>query len=145
MNPNSSNQWWGKWTFTVSQTAKGHSRLVTRTELETHFARFARSLFGTAGQARIDRTNNRLVLQMLIEGGNVVPHDPFFVEHVRQRAAAFFTKGLGAGITVSVEAKLMAGSRQDGTPSEQLLIIPAISDPDLGKEATFGKRTLQPV
>jgi hypothetical protein len=39
----------------------------------------------------------------------------------------FFESGLGQGTTVRMKVKLMAGSRQDGTPSEQLLIMPHIN------------------
>jgi hypothetical protein len=122
-NPNGAHQWWGKWTFEVS-CSKGFSKSVTMEELKQNFGRFCRKLFGSNGVADVRWGRGKLTIDVLVEGGNVAPHDPYFVEYVRNQATAFMVNGFGPNARVQVAAKLMAGSRQDGTPAEQMLIVP---------------------
>jgi hypothetical protein len=46
--------------------------------------------------------------------------------HVHRRWRSFFTLGFGPGTNTVLDRELKAGSRQDGTPSEQLIILPPV-------------------
>ncbi len=51
-------------------------------------------------------------------------HDPRFVEIMKARWEQFLTLGFGVGTVVTLKTKLEAGSRDDGTPADQLIIMP---------------------
>ena len=124
MNPNSANQLWSKWTFTVRHKGLGVSKLVTRAEVESNFAKFARKIFGSAGVIDIKVKRGRLIVEILVESLSVTPHDPRYRDFVNTQASAFFVAGFGPETRVRTESKIMAGSKQDGTPAEQMLILP---------------------
>lgn len=94
-------------------------------EVRENAARFARKCFGSASRMKIEQNSRGYLVQVLSEGHPI--HDPDYVNYIRELFERFFTNGFGVGTQVKMNAKLMAGSRQDGTPSEQLLILPPVS------------------
>jgi len=124
MNPNSQNQLWSKWVwFVVPGTIKQRPFSNVRDNL----ARFGQKAFGSSSQMRIRQTGRGYIVEVLTEGHPV--HDPQYVAWMRSNWERFFVSGFGMGTTVKMTAKLMAGSRQDGTPPDQLLIIPKLIVP----------------
>jgi len=122
MNPNSRNQIWSLWEFLVTP-----GKQVARPfEVVRHnCARFGRREFGSASQMNVEyRASGQWVIKVRSERHPV--HDPRFVEIMRERWEQFLTLGFGVGTTVKLHAKLEAGSRDDGTPADQLIIIPPI-------------------
>jgi len=125
MNPNSSNQCWSKWTITVTP-----GRQVPRLyeDVKQNTARFIREGFGSATQVHIAHVikdlRNIYIIKIRTEGHPA--HDPQFVEYCRGCFLDFFTIGFGVGTLVETEVKWEAGSKQDGTPAEQLLILPQL-------------------
>ena len=126
MNPNSQNQRWSKWVFFVEP-----GRIFRRawTDVESNCARFGRKAFGSASQMRV-RHQQRIgrssgyLIEVLTEGSPV--HDPQFQNYMRENWQRFFQQGFGPNTRMRMTAKLMAGSRQDGTPRAQMLIMPAM-------------------
>jgi hypothetical protein len=128
MDPNSQNQRWSKWWFRLGHRGAGFSKLVTIAEIESNFRRFLAKLFrSTVGAMGFERKGGRLTVWVLIEGEHITPHDPTYRKYIRDTATAFFVAGFGPNTVVAVTAKLMAGSAQDGKPSEQMLILPTIN------------------
>jgi hypothetical protein len=144
MNPNSTNQMWSKWAWFVAP-ANGLEAIPRKwEEVRTNIARFGRKAFGSASQMNIRQTGRGYIIEVLSEGHPV--HDPAFVAHMRQAWDQFFKCGFGLGTTSSMTAKLMAGSRQDGTPSDQMVIMPTLTILDSQFTEEFhGKRALQHV
>lgn len=120
MNPNSGNQRWSQWTITATQT----KRVIPYPLFKDHVTRFARSTFGSVGQMQVLEKTLEWVVEVRCEG--VPAHDPGYVDHVRRLWTGFLIKGLGLSTRVTVEARLLAGSRQDGTPPDHLIVIPTI-------------------
>jgi cobalamin biosynthesis Mg chelatase CobN len=120
MDPNSQHQTWSKWTVTVIPPSPLVHR--TRADVEVNAARFFRKAFGTATQCRIRAVNGLWTFDVRTEGHPV--HDPSYADYMAQAFARFFTAGFGPGTQVTTASKLEAGSRQDGAPADQLLILP---------------------
>lgn len=81
--------------------------------------------FGSSSQMRIRKIGLQYVVEVRTEGKPV--HEPGFVKYMSESFDKFFVNGFGLGTKTKIEAKLEAGSRQDGTPAEQLLILPSVS------------------
>jgi hypothetical protein len=122
MNPNSANQRWSKWTFTVTP-----GRTIERpfTVLKENCARFGRKAFGGATEMRITQTRERVTIEVRTEGH--AQHEAPYVEWMRKQWERFLINGFGLGTTVTLETKIEAGSRQDGRPADQLIILPPLS------------------
>lgn len=121
-NPNSQNQRWSKWVWFVQPgTIKARPFDVVK----HHVARFGRKAFGSGTEMRIRQTQRGYIIEVLTEG--VPGHDPDFQKYMREKWELFFQTGFGPGTTIRMTAKLMAGRRQDGSPAEQLIILPMIS------------------
>ena len=120
MNPNSAHQMWSLWTFRVKP---GRTSVYSVGDLKHNLGKFSRKVFGSASQMKIE-VQNGLVFMVRTEGHPV--HDAQYVEYVRKLWNDFLTVGFGVGTEVTLEAKLEAGSRQDGSPSEQLIILPPV-------------------
>lgn len=120
MNPNSMNQWWSKW---VLEVYPQHMR-ANFNDVKLNMARFARKAFGTASNMRIFQFLDHYHIEILTEGHPVTDSD--YVEWMRTQWLTFLRNGLGEGTKASVRTKLMAGSLQDGSPAEQLVILPSI-------------------
>lgn len=97
-------------------------------EIKTNSARFLTKLLGTTtGQMGVEVERGTLIIRVRAEGPPV--HDSEYVKYIREQSTAFFVSGFGPSTQVDVQAKLEAGSREDGRPSDQLLIMPSILDP----------------
>ena len=121
MNPNSANQRWSKWIWFVAPgtiTARPFKNVVE------NVARFARKGFGSASQMRIRETPKGYIVEVLSEGHPA--HDPQFVKYMKDCFQKFFINGFGPDTQVRLTVKLMAGSRQDGTPADQMVVLPSL-------------------
>jgi len=123
MDPNSANQLWSRWTFSVDSP-----RQVPRAEVELNTLRWLRAGFGSVGQAqvleRIERGRFVIVIEAEVE--NVPAHDPGYVASVRRAFARFVEQGWGVLALGTVEVKVLAGDLQDGKPRSQLVVMPII-------------------
>lgn len=143
MDPNSQNQVWSLWTVTVTggflalPSTPAHYKHV-----KFNAARFMRDTFGTASTMRIVHDRNGWTFQVRTEG--TPAHDPELVAEYAAAFEKFFRNGFGTRATVTTTVKFEAGSKQDGKPSDQLLILPRLEMPrELAKGlATDGKRAL---
>lgn len=122
MNPNSANQRWSRWTFTVTP---GRTLNRSFAVLKENCARFGRKAFGGASEMRITQTGADVTIEVRTEGHP--QHEAPYVEWMRQQWERFLINGFGAGTTVALKTKLEAGSREDGRPADQLIILPSLS------------------
>lgn len=121
MNPNGQNQLWSRWTFVVRECGKH----VPRKDVEYNVAKWLRIGFGSVGSVRVRRRGLEWVIDFIAEGKPA--HDPQYVAHVRREfEQRFVANGWGMGALGTVSARVIAGSLQDGRPSEQWVGIPAI-------------------
>jgi hypothetical protein len=135
MNPNSGNQRWSKWIFTIVPGPRHKVLARSFADVKANAARFAKRGFKSATSMRVTyqlrdfgvRKINVYVIEVLTEGHDV--HDPAYVDYVKREWTVFAEKGFGPGTTLELEARLMAGSRQDGTPADQLIIAPSVALP----------------
>lgn len=120
MDPNSRHQLWSRWTFKI------WGKPIPIGEVRTNVARWLKTGFGSAGQARISESleNGRVavVIEADIEG--VPAHDPSYVRQVRKALRGFVEKGWGVTAYSTVDVKIMAGDQQDGKPADQLIVLP---------------------
>lgn len=122
MNPNSGNQRWSKWTFTITP---GGAKRPPFAAVTANAARFGRTAFGSASQMKVDALAGGTVRILVRTEGHAV-HEPAYVAWMTAQWQRWAREGWGAGTTLTGEAKLEAGSRQDGTPPDQLIIAPSI-------------------
>jgi hypothetical protein len=121
-DPNSQHQTWSLWTFVVKPGV-----ILDRPfrEVKYNFTHFARKAFGTATELKLEWDGSHYHFKARTEGHPA--HDPNFVKYYRENFTKFFVNGFGIGTTVTLDVKLEAGSRQDGSAPEQLLMLPNIS------------------
>jgi len=124
MNPNSGNQIWSKWEFTVTPERKHLPFRLVR----DNCARFARKAFGSSSEMRLTHSTSWHI-EIRTEGSPV--HDPHFEAYMSANWRQFLSNGFGEKSHITIITKLEAGSRQDGSPSEQLIIVPPIEIPEL--------------
>jgi hypothetical protein len=122
MDPNSQNQLWSRWTFTVLELG----RHVPQPDVELNVARWLRQGFGSVGTVRVQATARGYRIEVLVEGRPA--HDQAFVALVREQFRRHFVeKGWGpVGAVGFVSARVVAGDKQDGRPRDQLVILPSI-------------------
>lgn len=135
MNPNSEHQIWSRWVFTVTSRRKARGPYQVKGpqrsfgEIEQNCARFGRKAFGAATemlvQNRIEGTKVVHTIQFRTEGHPV--HDPSYVAYMLTNFTRFFVAGFGPGTEVKLDTRLEAGSRQDGKPSDQLIMLPPLA------------------
>jgi hypothetical protein len=119
MDPNSLNQWWSLWTWQIVPGHRGHPPYAT---VKLAAAAFGRQCFGAATAMRVNQRVHDWQIGVRSEGHPV--HDPTFVSAMHARWRAWVTLMFGPGSRVRlVTAKLEAGSRQDGTAAEQLVML----------------------
>jgi hypothetical protein len=129
-NPNSAHQRWSRWTFVVLLDAR---RIPTVDAVRLNFQRYCSRLFkSSAGRvnvaivrdSRVRPIRTYAVHKVEIEGPPV--HDPAYQAWVRREfEGVFMAQGFGPGATLmQMEAVLLAGSREDGQPATQLLVLP---------------------
>lgn len=144
MDPNSAHQRWSRWTVRI---ALGPGPRPTLAEVVENARRFVRAVFQTtAGRVRvveeatvggtteppaavIARAARPLVADVVViqaEVEGVPVHDAGYVESVRRQFLDHFVARGFRGSTGTVEAALLAGTREDGTPGDQLLVVPSI-------------------
>lgn len=122
MDPNSANQTWSRWTWEI---VPSRSLLMwTFPEVRTNCARFAKRAFGLATQMRVTQVDNWWRVDTRTEGHPA--HDPSFRAWMLGNWDKFLRAGFGSDSKIDVEVKVEAGSLQDGTPSQQLIIMPTI-------------------
>lgn len=128
MDPNSGNQRWSLWQYRVypDRTARPTYDLV-----KENASRFGRVAFGSASQMRLRCATDgvgRLYweIAVLTEGHPV--HDPQYVEWMHTQWSIFLRNGFGIGCEIQAHARLEAGDRQDGTPADQLIVLPPLSE-----------------
>lgn len=124
MNLNSRNQRWSRWAFEITP---GGIKRPTFPDVKANAARFGRKCFGSATQMHIASYSDGLVRIMVrSEGHNV--HEPTYVAWVTAQWARWALNGWGAGTALRcIDAKLEAGTRQDGSPADQLIIAPQLA------------------
>lgn len=129
-NPNSGNQVWSKWTFTVVPSLSQH--LLRFKAVKENAARFGRKLFGSATEMRVQQLfNGTWQIDVRTEGSPA--HDPVFTEYITSCWTSFLIKSFGSGAAIEITSKFEAGSKQDGSPAEQLILVPSIIVEELVK------------
>ena len=120
---NSTHQLWSLWQYRVFPEARRRPDFET---VKANCARFGRLVFGSASQMRISLAEApyRWDIDVRTEGHPV--HDPCYAEWMHAQWKTFLQGGFGATCDVHCHARLEAGSRQDGTPAEQLIILPTL-------------------
>lgn len=120
-NPNSQNQLWSRWTFRIRESG----RHVPFEDVQHNAAQWLRAGFGSVGTARVRAAVRGWQIDLLVEGKPA--HDPKFVADVqRQFQRNFVAKGWGPLAIGTVRVEVLAGSKQDGRPAAQLVVIPRI-------------------
>jgi hypothetical protein len=134
MDPNSQNQLWSKW---VIEVIAGSIRRPTFLQVKESAATFARLEVGSAAamfveEFRVDG-KPKYVIQLRVEGKPV--HDPSYRAHMLSIWTTWAERGFGPDTRCRiVEAKLEAGSRQDGSPRDQLILFDPTTAPRLPAE-----------
>lgn len=129
IDPNSQHQLWSHWTFTVYEGG----RHAPYPEVCLNVRRWLRQGFGSMGELKAEERlqtarlpdgtpvpQTTYVIEVRVEG--VPAHDPDYVASVRRQFLTFIAKGWGPLGTGSVQVKVLAGDRQDGTPRQQLIV-----------------------
>jgi hypothetical protein len=122
-NPNSGNQRWSKWRFTLRLPPLSR---VTEPQMCDNARRFFAKLFRSqAGSVKVGHIGRRWWIELRMEG--VAVHDPGVRAEARRLFARdFVRKGLG-GDLLDMEAGLLAGTREDGTPRDHLIVMPTLA------------------
>lgn len=136
-NPNSQHQRWSHWAFYVRASS---SKRPPVQEVRVNAQRYFKAGFGTAGRVRVIQRGLLYIIEVQVEGPPV--HDPGYRAAVKKDFAdKFMFKGFGASaLLVRFNAKLLAGSPEDGRPADQLLVLPTI--PLILEDTDDGKRPL---
>jgi len=137
MNPNSANQIWSKWSFHVRPEIRVG---LPFEDVRSNVARFFRKAFGSASIMHIQQEPDGYLIEVITEGQPV--HDPNFQRYIERSCAIFFQYGFGWNTETEMTAKLLAGSRQDGTPADQLLMVPRTEQTTAVWGVQHGERTL---
>jgi hypothetical protein len=124
MNPNSTHQLWSKWIVTIRPTGPGVPQFEYVT---TNTARFMRKAFGSAASCRVRQIARAWVVEVLADA-QYHPLDADSFDALSRHFTQFFRNGFGESADVRVKARLMAGSRIDGRPPDQLLMMPSLGD-----------------
>jgi hypothetical protein len=122
MEVNSANQTWSKWVWIVKPAVTFRP---SRNEVVNKFATVGKKWFGSATEMRLRQKNKHYIIEYLTEGHPV--NDPTYVEFTRKSWQELFEKLFGIGTVSKLTARIMAGSKQDGSPAEQMIILPTIS------------------
>lgn len=128
VDPNSAHQRWSRWVFVV--TLEGQSARVQLNPVRDAWQRYIPRLFKTTvgrGMATMHAGDvNRCVLTAEIEGPAV--HDSMYRDYVRREFVNVFMLGFGPGARFDgMDASLLAGSAEDGSPAKQLVVLPSLT------------------
>ena len=98
-------------------------------------AHFGRLLFGSASEMRLvcaTDDHRRLYWEISVRTEGHPVHEPKWVEWVHTQWRRFLVNGFGVSAEIQCHARLEAGDRQDGTPADQLIILPSLTLPTEG-------------
>lgn len=129
MNLNSDNQCWSFWEYRVypDGTRRPDFALV-----KANCARFGRLMFGSTSEMKVryaaEHGRAFWEVAVLTEGHPV--HDPAYTEWMHRQWQRFFHAGFGPSCELQSHARLAAGDRQDGTPADQLIMLPSLELPN---------------
>lgn len=142
MDPNSTHQLWSRWQFGIKAHASKRPNFVIVAE---NARVYFKKLFGVVGRARCDQQDLHYLVTCEIEGPPA--HDPDYVERVKQDfIERFMRQGFGPSARLErFEVMVLAGSKQDGQPADQLLVMPHFSVTKLladERERLSGSQTL---
>lgn len=122
-DPNSGNQRWSKWRFTFVIVGAQPTVSYVRENAQRFFAQLFRS---TSGAVRVTQIQRRWHVELRMEGIDV--HDPAFRQQVqKQFVCDFLQKGFRGVRFIEMEAGILAGTREDGSPRDHLIIMPLLS------------------
>lgn len=125
MNPNSAHQMWSLWQYRVypDQTQRPIYSTVKQ-----NCVRFGRLMFGVASEMRLvcATDQGRLYWEVAVRTEGHPVHDPQYTNWVHAQWTRFFQHGFGSTCEIRPHARLEAGDRQDGTPPDQLIILPRL-------------------
>lgn len=123
INPNSQNQMWSRWNFGVQADL---NKMPSLRECEANAKIYFRKLFGSVGRGRVLRHGNYYAFQVEVEKGGA--HDPDYQTAVKKDFIGnFMFKGFGySARLIRFKVRILAGNKEDGKPSDQLLVIPRI-------------------
>lgn len=125
MNPNSQNQRWSLWQYRCYPDGTKRPPFAM---VKMNCARFGRLVFGSAAEMRVKHASDGRgywEVAVLVEGHPV--HDGAYTEWMHANWRRFFREGFGPTCEVLCHARLEAGDRQDGTPADQLIVLPGLS------------------
>lgn len=133
IDPNSQHQLWSEWIFTIYTGSKR----APFGEVKYNAAKWLRQGFGSVGRAKLEEQivtatlpdhskvlENVVVITVQVEGAPA--HDPGYVASVRRGLSRFVEQGWGAMAASTVTVRVLAGDVQDGTPRQQLVVMPSI-------------------
>jgi hypothetical protein len=126
MNPNSANQRWSLWEYRVYPDGTKQPDFQT---VKVNCAKFGRLVFGSASEMRVKAATDgtgRLYWEIAIRTEGHPVHEGPYTEYVHSHWRRFLENGFGSASEVQTHARLEAGSRQDGTPADQLIIMPSL-------------------
>lgn len=120
MDPNSQNQVWSQWIFTVHDGG----RICPRRDVEYNAARWLRRGFGSVATCRVSRTRDGWLIMARVEGAPA--DDRRYVDSVaKEFARKFVAGGWGPMAWGDVRARVIAGPAR-GRPRAQWVSIPTI-------------------
>lgn len=142
IDPNSQHQLWSRWIIGIEASPQ---KLPSVREVIANARRyFAAAFKSSVGRVRCDQQGTYYCITVEIEGPPA--HDPEYVAALqRDVEARFVAKGFGHSATVTrFVTGILAGDRQDGTPPEQMLVMPQlVLPPELVRAgAAHGERPL---
>lgn len=123
-NPNSANQLWSRWTFRIKP---GRPVPSSSREIRENVSPLLAKIFGSVSSVRVqpDLTTKEWVVDLLTEGAPI--HEKEYREYVRKLLLRLFQDGFGVTTSIAVQARVVAGPTENGTPDAQLVIMPHIS------------------
>lgn len=125
MNPNSANQRWSLWQYRVTDMTQRPMYAMVRENCK----RFGRLMFGSASEMRVVHATDGFGVpywEITVRSEGHPVHDPQYTERMHSQWRKFLTNGFGDASTIHCHARLEAGTREDGTPADQLIILPGL-------------------
>lgn len=128
MNPNSQNQIWSLWVWKILVRKK-----IPYDQVKQNCARFGRNAFGSSSQMNIQEDEHLNIKRGVYyiwtikvrSEGHQQP-DEAYVKYMKDNWDKFLRNGFGNDAVITFESKLEAGSKGDGSPASQLIIIPPV-------------------
>lgn len=124
MDPNSQHQRWSRWIFGIEANP---AKCPDHMAVVDNARRYFRKAFKTVGRVRCDQQGTYYCLVVEIEGPPA--HDPGYVESLkRDFTERFLAAGFGASARLTrFDVALLAGDAEDGTPPDQMLVMPHVA------------------